>query len=424
MDPRFMTARYRLGWLLCLCWAIAPALAAEPAIPGTDEQVDWPQVISALKQQVYERPGHAHTRHQLAIAYNNYAVTLGNQGQWATAALQLQEALRLQPDNGQFRENLSRMYLQEAGEAFQHRQTAEAAAALDKAIDLNPDLAEAYALRGELEYGRQRLKEAKAAWQRAVELDPSRQELVQRLEQVTEELPVESKFERLSQAYFDLRYEAGVERPTGFDVRDALLEARRQVGSDFALWPKYKLVVLIYSADSFRKLRSETPDWVAGQFDGKIRVPLPSTQLDQARVRQIIFHEYTHALVYDMARGHCPVWFNEGLAEYEGRSQLSLPLTLLSKAHAADKLVPWAELSGHFTTSLGAEEVAFAYEQSYSIAAYLIKRYGFWRIREVLKLVGEGRPLEDAFQQGLRMKQARLEADWRRALPELLTSAD
>ena len=392
------------------------------AVEGGESE-DWPAVISRLKQQAYARPAHAQTRQQLTTAYNNYGVELSNQGDWELAIQQFQEALRLSPSDEHVQSNLSTLYVNRAHQAYEQRDFAGAVERLEQAIELNPALAQAYVLLGKIEYDRQRLKEAKTAWERALELDPTQTQVTELLSQVTEELPVESKFERLSQAYFDLRYEEHLERPVGFDVRDALLSARRLVGSDFAHWPKYKIVVLIYGAESFRQLREESPEWLGGQFDGKIRVPLPSDQFDQARVKGILFHEYTHALIHDLTTGRCPKWLNEGFAEHEGRTQSSPPLRLLAKAHEAKQLIPWPELSEHFSPTMSSESVGLAYEQSYSLVAYLIQRYGFWRMRRLLNAIAGGQPWEEAVAQEFRRKLSRLEGDWRDWLPELLASA-
>ena len=359
-------------------------------------------------------------RQQLAIALNNYGVQLADQKAWDQAKQQFEEAMRLDSANTQFAKNLASVYLSEAYQGYESHQNKEALASLERALALDPTLAQAYALLGNLEYDNQQLIKAKAAWEKALELDPSLGDLNGRLNQVSEELPIESKFERLSQAYFDLRYEEQLERPAGFDIRDALLEARGEVGSDFAYWPKYKIVVLIYSAQSFRTLRAETPDWVGGQYDGKIRVPLPNGQLDAAAVKQIIFHEYTHALVHDLTRGQCPVWFNEGLAEYEGSKASPRGFDQLSAAVAKGQLVAWHELEQQFSTALPVDTVALGYQQSHSIVRFLSERYGFWRIRRVLKALASRTPLEDALTQEFHLQMPRLEANWRSWLPQLL----
>jgi tetratricopeptide (TPR) repeat protein len=405
--------------------ALALGLACGPAIvAGAEEpEEDWPKTIARLRQQAFDKPGYRPARQQLAIAYNNYGVALSGQKNWAQAEAQFQEALRYDDKNAQFAENLSHVYLNQAHESFQRRDLGMAIQRVNKAIALNPSLAPAYTLLGKIEYDRQRLKEAKAAWTRALELDPDQPEVKDVLGRVTEELPVESKFERLSQFHFDLRYEEGIERPAGFDIRDALLEARREVGTDFSHWPKYKLVVLIYSAESFRKMREDMPEWVAGQFDGKIRVPLPSGQMDPKTVRAILAHEYTHAVVHDLTQGQCPNWLNEGLAEYEGRKHFNPPLVRLSTAIQHQKLLPWTQLSDFISPSQGFETVGLAYEQSFSMVSYLVDRYGMWRIRKILKSIAGGMSWEDTFAEELRIKLPRLEEHWREAVPEHLRRA-
>lgn len=401
-------------------WAL---LHQELALAETQDQEpsDWPTVIAQLQQQMYQRPGVAHIREQLATACNNYGVQLGEQRRWEQAIEQLERARTLEPSNEQFKTNLSAVYLNQAGNAYAAHQPQAAIDLIEKTLQVKPT-ARAYDLLGQIEYDRQRLKEAKAAWQQAAELDPSLPGLAQHLARVTEELPIESKFGRMSQAYFDLRSEEHLNMPADFDLRDALLEARREVGKDFAYWPKHKIVVLLYSAESFHKLRQDTPEWVGGQFDGKIRVPLPSAQMSSALVKQILFHEYTHAVIADLTEGKCPRWLNEGLAEHEGRTQLAKTSTFLKTAYNAQQLIPLAELSDHFSSMRSANEAALAYDQSYSLVAHLLEHAGFWRMRQLLKALAEGRPWENALESAYHLETKKLEKNWRGWLPGFLSS--
>lgn len=410
---------------LAIAMAFVLAGGVAWAAPKADEvaEQDWPAMIARLRKELFDQPGYGPVRQQLAIAYNNYGVALSEQGQWTQAETQFQEALRFDDDNAQFAQNLSHVYVNQAHEMYQRFDLAGAVQRLNKALALNPELAHAYTLLGKIEYDRQKLKEAKAAWTKSLSLDPNQPEVTEFLGRVTEELPVESKFERLSQSYFDLRYEDQLERPVGFDIRDALLEARRGVGSDFAHWPKYKIVVLIYSAESFRAMRAETPEWMAGQYDGKIRVPLPSAQMNPASVQAILSHEYTHAVIHDLTRGKCPTWLNEGLAEYEGRKHFTQPLYRLAQAYQAKKMIPWLQLSDHISPTLPAETVGLAYEQSYSMVSYLIDRYGMWRVRKLLKAIAAGQSWDAAMADELNIKLTRLEQNWREVLPQHLRGA-
>ena len=400
------------------------AAASEQDEHATETQPDWPVVIQQLRQQQDQMPGNLQIRQQLAVAYNNYGVSLGGQGRFTEATQQLEQATRLDPSNGQLRRNLALMHVQVARSAYEAHQIQSAKDAIQRALSVEPKTAEAYAILGEIEYGSQRLKEAKAAWQKALAINPELEEVTQRLEQVSEELPVESQFERLSQFAFDIRYTEGLDRSVGFDIREALLTARRIVGADFAYWPKQKIVVLIYSAAQFRQLRQDTPEWTAGQFDGKIRIPLPSHEFDQATVTRILFHEYTHAVLADLTNGRCPTWLNEGLAEYEAWKNQHLPWRMLRQAAAAGRLLSWAELSAQFSALSSAEEAGLAYEQSHSVVRYLIERYGFWHIKRLLQAVAAGTPLDDdALATEFHVKPARLEDNWRTWLRGMLAAS-
>ena len=198
------------------------------------------------------------------------------------------------------------------------------------------------------------------------------------------------------------------------------------MGTDFQYWPKYKLVVLLYQTEQFRAMRAGTPDWLAGQYDGKIRVPLPGQDLDRTAVRRTLIHEYTHAVIHDLTTGQLPVWLNEGLAEYEAWKGQQPAWSALRQALKDDRLIPWDQISSNFSMSLSTETVALAYEQSHSIVRYLVERYGFWRMRRLIKSLASSTPGETPFEETLavefRVKPARLQSEWRKWLDGLLST--
>ena len=407
--PRLRDGFWRMLLVVTLC--------AVPVIgQGAEEQEDWVATIAQLKEQWYQRPGQPRVREQLAIAYNNYAVSLAGRGQFTEAVAQSEEARQLEPESTQFASNLANICLQAAQAAYQAHQLSDTKQWIDRALLADAHAAQAYVLLGELEYQRQRLKEAKQAWEQALALDPQAPGVQERLAKLKQELPVESTFDHVSQSYFDIRYPEQFDRSLGFDIRDALLDARRSIGSDFSFWHRHQLIVLLYTDEQFRRWRQDVPDWVAGQYDGKIRVPLPGGVLDRDAVDRILLHEYTHAIVHEVTQDRCPIWFNEGLAEFEGWKTRTPKWTLLKKAAAEQRLIPWNQLVSQFSTTLSAQEVSLAYEQSHSVVAYLVERYGWWRIRRLLKALADHTPLETAMQAEFRQEPSRLETEWRKWL--------
>ncbi len=390
-------------------------------------QENWSAMIQTLKQQVRNNRGDENLRNQLAIAHNNYAMALGNEKKWEEATRQMEEAVRLDRQNARFKKNLSLVHLNHAFQLYQEPSRThsyqsyrhlKAKGLVEKALGLNSKLAPAYVLLGDIEYNNQQLPKAELAWQRAQRLDPAISGLAGRLDRVGRESKVESDMNSVADLHFTLRYDDSVKRSTGFDMRRVLQEARQDVGRDFQYRPEHKIVVLLYSKETFRKVREGAPEWLAGMFDGKIRVPMPESERDLGSVKGTVVHEYTHAVVHELSRGRVPHWFNEGLAEYQAAkfSKTSKPASSLKQALDADGLLPWNQIESLFS-GRSIDQVRLGYEQSYSVVAYLAHRYGFWHMPRLLKQMAQGVSFEEALEQEFKSPAKRLEKDWKRWLP-------
>ena len=394
---------------------------------GLEAQENWPAVIQTLEQQVRSNREDENLRDQLAIARNNYAMDLGKQKKWEEATRQMEEALRLDRHNARFKENLSLVHLNHAYQLYQEPSRThsyqsyrhlKAKGLVEKALRLNSKLAPAYVLLGDIEYDNQQLPKAELAWQKAQKLDPDVNGLASRLDGVGRESKVESNMNSVADLNFTLRYDDSVKRSTEFDMRRVLQEARLDVGRDFQYRPKHKIVVLLYSKETFRKVREGAPEWLAGMFDGKIRVPMPESERDLSSVKGTVVHEYTHAVVHELSRGRVPHWFNEGLAEYQEAkfAKTSKPASSLKQALEADELVPWNQIESLFSGG-SIDQVRLGYAQSYSVVAYLAQHYGFWHMPRLLKQMAQGVSFEKALRQEFSFPVERLEQDWKRWLP-------
>src|SRR3989338_5535172 len=122
---RSMTAFRRMRYGVAV-WLLAGTCCVHADETATTEKTtDWPVVITRLRQQMYQHPGFASTRQQLAIAYNKYAVSLGTEGRWEMAIEQMQEAIKLDGASEQFSKNLANIYLNKAHDAFRRHQLRE-----------------------------------------------------------------------------------------------------------------------------------------------------------------------------------------------------------------------------------------------------------------------------------------------------------
>jgi tetratricopeptide (TPR) repeat protein len=230
---------------------------------------DWPRIISVLERQTRSDDN----RKKLAIAYNNYGIELSNQESWSEAEKKLEKALALDRRNETYKQNLAMVYLSHAFELSQERRSSgytsymhrDAKKLAEKAIRNDRKLVAAYVLLGDIEYENQRLLQAKSAWSRAQSLDSSQAGIKERMKKLKAEYSIERQFDRTGNSYFDLRYQENINRSAASELAKTLNQARRDVGRDLNYRPRHKIVVLIYSEESFAKVRSG-PDWVGGNL--------------------------------------------------------------------------------------------------------------------------------------------------------------
>ncbi|MEO8498537.1 MAG: peptidase MA family metallohydrolase, partial [Planctomycetota bacterium] len=352
---------------------------------------------------------------------NNYAIELSNQSNWSQAETELQRAVAIDANNVQFKQNLSVIYLNHAASLRQDRRASDrgtdvkSKTLVHQALQLNPKSAEAYAILGDIAYDTQQLAHAKTAWDRAKQLAPSMNAIDERLNKLNAEQSVEKQFDRAGNANFDLRYQDGIGYSAAYDLRSVLDQARRDVGRDFGYWPRHPIVVLVYSEEAFAQVR-QGPDWVGGVYDGKIRIPFPRSPAAQESLKSTLVHEYTHAIIHDITADQCPVWLNEGIAEFEEARTRKPSLHLLEDAVSQGHLIPLASLDGAFK-SRDANVAGLAYQQSYSLVAYFDQKYRFFRVRRMLDNLATGKSFEEALQAELRLSTSQLEQQWQRWLP-------
>jgi tetratricopeptide (TPR) repeat protein len=272
---------------------------------------------------------------------------------------------------------------------------------------------------GKISYDTGDVSGALALWRRAQEKDPQNKVLKSLIDKAARELPVESKMDKGYSSMFDLSFDDQLPQGLAAEVLDALEAAYNSVGADLGVFPTARIPVLLYTKSDYRSVTAG-PDWSGGLYDGKIRLPVGGISKVTAQMRGIIFHEFTHVVIAELTRGNIPTWLNEGLAEVEGRKAFSHQTVALSQAAKGGKLIPLATLSGSFTSMANAE-AGLAYQQSYSMANYIVSRYGWYSIQQILKSLDERETIETAVSKALAdysLDMPALYKEWREGLKE------
>jgi tetratricopeptide (TPR) repeat protein len=184
-------------------------------------------------------------------------------------------------------------------------------------------------------------------------------------------------------------------------VLDILEDAYRDLGQKMDYFPSRTVTVVLYTEKNFFDV-TLLPAWTAGAFDGKIRLPVKGVEQEApGKLRQVLYHEYVHAMLYDMAPGRLPHWLNEGLAEY------LVPRGLAKTG----QVLPLRSLTDSFPVG-NQRTMMLAYSESYSAVAHLADAYGLWKVKELILALGRGEDLDSAFQSAFYLGYEDFLRDW------------
>lgn len=304
----------------------------------------------------------------------------------------------------------------QAVEFYQKKEYELAREALQDSLSYDPKNPLALELLGDIDYYEQKLDRAEENYEAAFRLRP-RKELKEKILKIQKEKPVEKGLATYREEHFLIKYggeERGLE---GFELREYLRNAYREVGQDLGYFFKHKVVVLLYDEKEFRELGG-VPHWSGGLYDGKIRLPAYQKGFTQKEIEKIMRHEVTHAFVVEMSRGRCPVWLNEGLAVYEEAKVDPPDLEVFKAAVRSHTLLPLPALfeQKRLQEEMDPLEVKLFYDESYQLVRYLVERYGMFQIKKMLQLYGEGKDTFDVMKEVLKTSPLELEKPWKDAV--------
>jgi len=299
----------------------------------------------------------------------------------------------------------------------------EALEEFEKALSLSPDnetikknLSFCYYKMGEKNYKGDYLEDAIENWEKALELNPGITYLAGILEKARQEALIEKSFKTKRAGHFIVKFEGTERYDLAYDALNMLKRAYRDVGWHLDTFPDDKLIVIIYTADEFKEI-TKTTDWTSGVYDGKIRLRIGDLLKDKDELRNIIYHEYTHALVHSVT-DDAPTWLNEGIAQYEGKGKIISPNEerWIRDFLETNPLVELTELAQLFNEKTNQDKVTLAYLESRLFVRYLISRYYYYRMRQVLRNLAQGLTLEESFQKAYYTSLTELEKRWKKRL--------
>ena len=268
----------------------------------------------------------------------------------------------------------------------------KALACLDVALRLCPDSPTALRRKA-------RILDEKACYDALICLDDFRESPPQEFLERLQEEPTTSPKQVINSEFFNLICHSVMEPQTVWNIYRLVHQTRSELGEMLGCYPIAPVPISIMNTNGMAASQSSLPKWASGCYDGSIHLVYcaagePVLNILYALLR----HEWVHLLVHNLARRHCPMWLNEGLAQSIARPMFQSER--LELKHAVEKkcLFSFAELSEPFS-QLPTKSRKLAYIQSAAVAEFLIQHFGFLKIRKLLHELSDGTPTENAIEQ-------------------------
>ena len=311
--------------------------------------------------------------------------------------------------------NSGRELYNEAVLNFNKRQYEVAETLLKESVELDATNPYAFELLGEIANLKHKLDEADSYYRKAFSLNPD-PKLREKYEKLIREKDIDKMQQEYSDEHFIVRYRRS-ENLEGSKIRDFLRDAYRDISQDFGYYPKYKIPVLLYDWKEYQSLMGSVPHWSGALYDGKIRLPVYQNAMTEQSLKKLIYHELTHAFVLDLTQMKCPIWLNEGLAQYEENKIEPINLQVLIGAVRAKTLISMDELMFEDISKNPSQEKAIIfYLESFSFVFYVIEHSRLYNMKQLLISIGKETPFLEAFEKEFGRSFKEFASDWRENL--------
>jgi tetratricopeptide (TPR) repeat protein len=319
-----------------------------------------------------------------------------------------------------------KLYDQLSIETHQSQHDEAVIGTLQKIIKNDPTDLKAYTLLGELYYQNDRLSQAIEVWEKILEIDPFNEGIKMMLAKAQREHRTEGEFTHEVTRHFRIKFEGSENRNLYKTVLDILEEAYSEVGKVLSFYPKQEIIVFLYTQKQFFDV-TRAPAWTGGIFDGKIRIPAGGYEDHLDRLRQVLFHEYVHAVVHQIttqgitrvgenARSRVPTWFHEGIAQYLEPENTS--------ENTDERLRAWIKqgvfveltlLQGSFL-GFNNQLATLAYDESLSAVRFMMEEFGPYGVQKFLNALAQSMTLDEAMRDAFFISYGEFQKRWENSL--------
>ena len=296
---------------------------------------------------------------------------------------------------------------------FTRREDGEARTYLLSSLGSRRDYAPTHKLLGLLDYRKGLTKEAIDRLSLSLRLDPADDESAFLVKRLKSELGVVSTFPSVGLKHFKLRVDPKIPGKLATRLQVELERVYTELGKALGVWPSGKVPVVLYSQGRFYEATG-SQHWVGGFYDGQIKLPVP-IEVDEKdpafrKLLEVVRHEYAHLLVLKIS-AECPMWLNEGIAQYfEASYKRDAVYGRLKESREAR--IPLKKMPARLGNIDDVELARWVYLQGLGFVEFLAEKYRPFRLRLLLRAIAEEHSAAEAFERVYGRSIEDLEKEW------------
>ncbi len=222
----------------------------------------------------------------------------------------------------------------------------------------------------------------------------------------------------IQSAHFDVYFTEGGDALASFTAR-AAEAALVSIQQDFRYRITNRIPIVVYNShNDFQQTNvvgvymEEGIGGVTELFKNRVVIPFEGSY---KAFRHVIHHELVHAVINDMFYGgsiqaviansirlQLPLWFNEGIAEYQAQGGWDTHSDMFIRDAATSNYLPPIPYLGGY----------FAYRGGQSVWWYIAEKYGRQKIGEIMNRVRGSRNLDQGFKAAIGLTVEELSERW------------
>ena len=168
---------------------------------------------------------------------------------------------------------------------------------------------------------------------------------------------------------------------------------------------------MLYAGRNYFSLVS-IPDWVAGVFDGKIRICIDPDTGVTPTLDGLLAHELAHAMIRKVSADRAPGWLHEGLAQWCAGRRLNAR-DFREIFRGGRKPATLAEMEGSLARKSERAAARASYAEALGLVEYLAQHRGEGTVVCLVRAFAEGLSTEEALVRETGMTGAQLVGAWR-----------